>query len=150
MRLRAFWACALLVVAGGCRTFDPKHPAVGHPSIEKEKTGYWIWFEENAWHVRMTSAMHAHRFQGSMAGVRGGVVELQLTRPQLKEGVAIGGDAVQFDVEISAEEGPQGFDAHVIGGCTRFDLLIDGHKPDAIRVGPRALGAHHVPFERCP
>src|SRR5437899_8104533 len=118
MRRRFALACLLLL--GGCRTFDPKHPAVGKPTVENDKTGYWIWFTDNTWHVRLTAAAHAHRFQGSMAGVRGGVVDLVLTRPELKDGVAIGGDAVQFDVEIGATDGPQGFDAHVIGNCARF------------------------------
>jgi hypothetical protein len=143
-------AAMLLFGLAGCRTFDPKHPSVGKPEIESERTGYWIWYEENAWHVRMTAGSHAHRFQGSMAGVRGGVVDLALTRASLKEGVAIGGDAVQFDVELAVDDGQQGFDAHVIGGCARFDLLVDGHHPDSIRLGPRALPARHSPFERCP
>jgi hypothetical protein len=148
MRLRLAWAALLL--AGACTTFDPKHPSVGKPTIEGAETGYYIWYLEDGWHVRMTASSHAHRFQGSMAGIRGGVVDLKLTDPRLRDGVAIGGDAVQFDVEINAAEGPQGFDAHVIGGCARFDLLLDGHKPDVIRVGPKGLPAHHATFERCP
>src|SRR5262249_23613681 len=148
------WACALLLAvlvgSSGCRSFDPKHPAVGKPDVETDKTGYWIWYADNLWHVRMTTAAHAHRFQGSMAGGRGGVAELTLPHPELRDGARTGGDAGQFDVEISSETGARGFDAHVIGGCARFDLLIDGHKPDAIRVGPRALLVRHVPYERCP
>jgi hypothetical protein len=140
----------LMIAVGGCRTFDPKHPAVGKPDVEEQHTTYWIWYADNAWHMRFTAGTHAHRFQGSLAGVRGGVVDLMLTRPELKDGVAIGGDAVQFDVEVGEKDGPQGFDAHVIGGCARFDLLVDGHKPDSVRVGPRALAVRHVPFERCP
>ena len=35
-------ACLMLLV--GCRSFDPKHPAVGKPTVEADKTGYWIWF----------------------------------------------------------------------------------------------------------
>jgi len=150
MPLRPALALLLLLGCAGCRTFDPKHPAVGKPTVEPDKTGYWIWFADNTWHLRITAASHAHRFQGSMAGVRGGVVDLILTAPALRDGVAIGGDAVQFDVEVAAADGPQGFDAHVIGGCARFDLLVDGHKPDLVRLGPRALPVRYDPFERCP
>lgn len=150
MSLRVVIVGLVALVCAGCRTFDPKHPAVGKPSVEVDQTAYWIWYADNAWHLRITAASHAHRFQGSMAGVRGGVVDLQLTKPELKDGVAIGGDAVQFDVELTAADGPQGFDAHVIGGCARFDLLVDGHKPDNVHLGPRALPVRHDPFERCP
>jgi hypothetical protein len=150
MSLRRSLAGLLALACASCSTFDPKHPAVGKPKVTMEETAYWVWYADNGWHLRMIASSHAHRFQGSMAGVRGGVVDLLLTKPELKDGVAIGGDAVQFDVEVGAADGPQGFDAHVIGSCARFDLLVDGHKPDVVRMGPRGLPVRHQPFERCP
>jgi len=96
----------------------------------------------------------AHRFQGSLAGLRGGVLDLALTRPELKDAIALAGDAVQFDVTSPAAESAEardGFDVRVVGGCARFDLYIDGHHhPDKVRMGPRAHRPGKMPFDRCP
>jgi hypothetical protein len=149
-------ALAILVGAGatGCQTFDPKHPLVGKPSDFSAGPAYYVWIEDNnLWHVRF-QGKGAHRFQGSLAGTRGGVLDLQLTRPELKDAIALAGDAVQFDVESPAAESAEvrdGFDVRVAGGCARFDLYIDGkHHPDKVRMGPRAHRPPKIPFDRCP
>jgi hypothetical protein len=135
-------------------TFDPKHPLLGKPSVDGQQAGYWIWVADNNWHVRMTPGGRSHRFQGSLAGVRGSVAELMTTRPELKSSIALVGDAVQFDVESASSasgDAADGFDAHVVGGCARFELMIDGKvRPELVRLGPRLIPARHVPFERCP
>jgi hypothetical protein len=146
--------CAVLafLLLCGCRSFDPKHPLVGAPDkIQAENVGYWLWFEDGHWRLRFTAGGKPHRFQGSVAGVRGGVIELTTTRADLKDRVALVGDAVQFDVDAAALD-TAGFDAQIAGGsCARFDLYVDGkYRPEHVRLGPRAIAAHHVPFERCP
>ena len=89
-----------------------------------------------------------------MAGLRGGVRDLTLTRPHLNNAVALAGDAVQFDVEsspVQTFEARDGFDVRIVGGCARFDLYIDGHHhPDKVRMGPRAHRPAKMPFDRCP
>jgi hypothetical protein len=149
----ARWLVALALVAAGCQTFDPKHPLVGKPSDFSAGPSYYVWIEDNLWHVRF-QGKGAHRFQGSVAGTRGGVLELTLTRPELKDAIALAGDAVQFDVESPAGESREvrdGFDVRVAGGCARFDLYIDGrHHPDKVRMGPRAHRTTKIPFDRCP
>ncbi len=150
--LRLLILCLGVPLLAACTTFDPKHPLLGKTTVDSGQPGYWIWVADGNWHVRMTAGGHSHRFQGSMAGVRGSVADLQTTRPELKSSIALVGDAVQFDVESSvAGEVPDGFDAHIVGGCARFELMIDGHvRPEWVRMGPRNLPARHVPFERCP
>jgi hypothetical protein len=141
------------MLLSGCRTFDPKHPLVGKPSIEPAETAIWVWLDAGIWHVRWTGAGRPHRFQGSFGGVSGSVSELTPTRPQLSSTVALVGNSVQFDVESPTAEVPsgEGFDARVVGGCARLDFYVDGHhKPDHVRLGPHKLAPHHVPFERCP
>jgi hypothetical protein len=147
---RALLALALAAALGGCRTFDPKHPATGRPDIDGQLAAWWAWFEGGAWHVRMTAGGRLHRFQGSIAGVSGGVVEWHPTSPGLKDQMALVGDAVQFDLEL---EGfiPAGLDVRMAGECARLDLYVDGHhRPERVRVGPRSLHPGKVPFERCP
>lgn len=141
----------VLLMAAGCATFDPKHPLVGEPAIQPGQFGYWIWISDGTWHLRMIAGGRSRRFQGSMVGVNGSVAEIQLTRPTLKNRMALVGDAVQFDVDLTAGSAADGFDAKVVGGCARFDLLIDGqYKSEQVRLGPRRMTARRVPFERCP
>jgi hypothetical protein len=145
--------CALLAVAllCGCRSFDPKHPLVGQPRVDNENFGYWVWFEDGFWRLRFAAGNKPHRFQGSLAGVHGGVTLLAASRADLKDRIAVVGEAVQFDVDAAAQD-LAGFDAQIAGGsCARFDLYVDGkYRPEQVRLGPRAMTTHRVPFERCP
>jgi hypothetical protein len=144
------WVLLIPLLLGGCRTFDPKHPLVGEPKVQAENLGYWVWFDDGRWHVRMTAGQKPHRFQGSVAGVRGGVMDLQTTRADLTERIAVVGDAVQFDVDAAALA-DEGFDVKIVGSCARFDLLLDGkYRGEQVRLGPRGSPAHRVPFEKCP
>jgi hypothetical protein len=148
------WLAWLALIAAGCQTFDPKHPLMGKPTDLSAGPGYYLWIEDNnLWHVRFQGA-GAHRFQGSVAGLHGGVLDLALTRPELKDAIALAGDAVQFDVESPAAGSPEpheGFDVRIVGGCAHFDLYIDGHHhPDKVRMGPRAHRPGKMPFDRCP
>lgn len=150
LRLASLGLLGALLVAG-CATFDPHHPVVGPPHIDEARGAYWVWFKGGAWHLRITPGGRGHRFQGSMAGAHGAVTELQLTRPELRDRIALVGDAVQFDLDGRRGAAPQGYDAKVAGGCARFDLYVDGrHRPDLVRMGPRALPARRMPFEKCP
>jgi hypothetical protein len=140
-----------LATLAGCNTFDPKHPLVGKPTGFEVAPAIYVWVEDtNMWHVRFLGK-GAHRFQGSVAGVRGGVLDLALSRPSLKDAVALAGDAVQFDVESGAAEPDDGFDVRVVGGCARFDLYVDGkHHLERVRLGPRLAKPSKIPFDRCP
>jgi hypothetical protein len=150
----ARWLAGLALFAAGCVTFDPKHPLVGKPTDFDAGPAIYLWVEDaNLWHVRF-QGKGAHRFQGSVAGLHGGVLDLALSRPDLKDAIALAGDAVQFDLESPAAESLEardGFDVRVVGGCARFDLYIDGHHhPDKVRMGPRAHRPGKMPFDRCP
>ena len=150
----ARWLACLALLAAACQTFDPKHPLVGKPTDFDTGPAIYLWIEDNnLWHVRF-QGKGAHRFQGSVAGLHGGVTALALTHPELKDTIALAGDAVQFDLESpTAEtlEARDGFDVRVVGGCARFDLYIDGHHhPDKVRMGPRAHRPAKMPFDRCP
>ncbi len=152
MLRRSYIAAALaLVFAGGCRTFDPKHPVVGKAVIERGQTGYWIWYSDGVWSLRFAAGAKAHRFQGSVAGVRGSVANLQLLRPEAKDTIGMSGGAVQFDVEAAAGAAPDGFDVKILGGCANFDLYIDSsQRAEQVRLGPRLQAPRRIPFEKCP
>src|SRR3954454_819321 len=125
----ARWLLWVALLAAGCQTFDPKHPLVGKPTDFDGAPAIYLWVDDNnLWHVRLVGK-GVHRFQGSVAGLHGGVLDLTLTRPELKDTIALAGDAVQFDLESSASdpaagkaEVRDGFVVRVVGGCARFDL----------------------------
>jgi hypothetical protein len=148
------WAPLLLAAAlsVGCKTFDPKHPLVGKPDPIAGGPAIFVWVTDGEWHVRMLGGRGPHRFQGSVAGLRGGVLDLSLTRDELKDAIALAGDAVQFDVEVKGDDLNDGFDVKVAsGGCARFDLYVDGRRhPDKVRLGPKQQRPARVPFDRCP
>jgi len=150
--MRRLLPIALLALLAACNTFDPKHPLVGKPTELNDPPAIYVWIDDNLWHVRFFGK--GHRFQGSVAGVHGGVLDLALTRPSLKDAIAVAGDAVQFDVEANAPDtiaDSAGFDVRVSGGCARFDLYLDGHhKPERVRMGPKLHRPSRIPFDRCP
>jgi hypothetical protein len=140
---------ALLCVVG-CHTFDPKHPLAGRPSPSDSTAGYRVWTEGNVWHVEASPAGRPHRFQGSLTAVHGSTTELALSRAELRDRVALVGNAVQFDLESVGARPSDGFTVQV-AGCARLDLYLDGHRrPDRVRLGPRGLAPRQIPFERCP
>jgi hypothetical protein len=155
---RALAALALATIgltAAGCRTFDPQHPLKGKPDVDLTRPAYWIWVEDNVWHVRVTAGSRPRRFQGSLTGVNGAVTDLALTRPELADRVALSGSSVQFDIDAGGPEGPKkgadGFSARVLGGCAKIDVLIDGRfRPELVRFGPRGEHPRYLPTERCP
>jgi hypothetical protein len=149
--LRVAAICTGLVLAG-CHRFDPNHPNNGHPSIPAlREPAFWIWHERGSWHVQIAPGSRGHRFQGSLAGVRGGIAGLQLSRVELSDRVAAMGDAVQFDLESVPGAPVDAFTVQVAGGCARFDLYVDGRRrAEHVRLGPRGMLPRQIPFERCP
>lgn len=130
----------LAVLVGGC---------AGGPRIDERRPAYWLWHDGTRWQLRATAGGKPHRFQGSIAGVTGSVADAAATDGALRDHVGLVGDAVQFDFESSS--GRPGLDARVIGGCARFDLLLDGKRPvDRIHLGDHRRAPPRVPFERCP
>ena len=127
----------------GCETFDPKHPLVGKPTDFEGVPAVYVWIADGLWHVRLhAGGRGGHRFQGSVAGVNGGVLDLTLTKPELKDAIALAGDAVQFDVEEPAMAATAvAFTARAIADSYRRFLLPRGPIDDVRVAGG---GAHNA------
>src|SRR4051812_3995673 len=115
-------ACAsiALLFLGGCRTFDPQHPASGPPDLSRQRTGYAVWYANGRWHLATISRAEPHRFQGSVSGLKGRAIELRSIRPELKDRVAVVGGGVNFDLETNPRAPTQEISMWVSGGCARF------------------------------
>lgn len=120
------------------------------PRIDETQTGYWIWHEGDVWRVRSTAAGKPHRFQGSIEGLTGGILEVRPARSELRDHVAQVGNSVQFDWDAD-DSSPRGFDARTTGGCLRVDLIVDGkRRPETLRSGRKAEVATRMPTDVCP
>jgi hypothetical protein len=140
-------AAAVLALAG-CATSEGDRESRPPPSVD-DPPGYRVWFDEQWWHVRANGGGRLHRFQGTVSGLTGSITEVQPNHADLRDRVALVGDAVQFDFESTS--GEPGFDLTVAGGCVHLDLYLDGkRRPDRIRVGPSSERPPRVPFDRCP
>jgi hypothetical protein len=147
--LLAYAAIGLLSL-GGCRTFDPQHPASGPPNLSRQGAGYAVWYVDGTWHLAAISRGEPHRFQGSVSGLAGSIIELQPTRPELKDRVAVINGGVNFDLATAPRKRTQEISMRVAGGCARFDLYLDGRRrPERVHLGRRGLPARQIPFDYC-
>ena len=90
----------VLLLLEGCAT--PLGTA-GGPSIDGREASYWIWSDDGVWHLRVTGGSHAHRFQGTVASLSGGVTSLAVTHGALQDRAALLGHTAQFDLEPTHE-----------------------------------------------
>lgn len=112
----------------------------------ESRLGYYIWHDDEGWHVRWTTAGRDRAFSGTIRtnGEFRDVERVRLERPW---------DIVRrADREIAfratASGGIDGFDFRTTGTVLTFDLLLDGQRIRPTLVFLGAVGAHPpaVPF----
>ncbi len=140
----------LVALLGGCATL--RAGGGEGPPAEPGRAIYRIWYDRGVWRLRAspgTGAGGAHRFQGSVAGLTGGIADPDLRDRALRDRVARDGNSVLFDFE--AERSETGFDLASTGGCLRFDLYLDGkRRADRVRYGPHGESPGRLPADLCP
>jgi hypothetical protein len=140
-------SCLVLFAAacgGGIPHIIPGRPGFASGSPES----YWVWHDPEGWHLRTTTAHHAHRFHGVVEPVDGAIADLRPTRLEWNDRVRAIPRGIEFDFETDGAE--DGFDWHVTSGCNRFYLEVDGvPRPDLVHVGREAHIPHEIPFARC-
>ena len=141
------------LLTSACAT-QPRTAPVASLASDGANPSYRVWNEGALWRVRVVGrGPKSHRFQGSVTGLSGGIVEVTPDTEALREHVAQVGNSVQFDFEAAGESPPggAGFDVRVTGGCLRFDLLVDGNRhPEWVRLGPGDEAPSKLPAQRCP
>jgi hypothetical protein len=147
-RALAFAGLLALAASAGCggipRIIEGRPPF--HPGLTES---YWIWHDGGGWHLRTTTAVAQHRFQGVIYAANGGAItNLAPTRVEWGDRIRVGVNGIEFDFETMG--GSDGFDWRVSSGCNTFDLMIDGvRRPGLTHVGAEGYNPGGVPFSRC-
>jgi hypothetical protein len=133
------------------RTADGRSPAL-HSG---DHFAFWLWRDEdNAWHLRTTTAGKSHRFQGRIHPVAPtAITELHvigLEGGRHADQVAMVGPDVSVDFTTKGKE--DGMDFKVSGeACLEFDLRIDGDgDPGKIFIGKSQTKPASAHFMLCP
>ncbi len=114
--------------------------------------GYWIWHDDWArqWHVRATTRDQLHRFQGTVIGEGGPIVQFDATHADWGDRVRARPNGIDFDFQTQGEQ--DGFDFRVAGNhCVRFYMMVDGRpQPGAIHIGGGEARPSSWHFRLCP
>ncbi len=137
---------ALVGVVPGS-TVLPAPDLWGAPQFQVWPNGYFVWTDDQGFHVRWTSARgETHRFYGE-AAVQGRITFFQPAYFDRSYAVRRQGNRIFWDLPNSG--GGDGFDFAVNqGDAVQFSLLIDGRTAtrDEIFLGARALHPSANPF----
>jgi hypothetical protein len=109
--------------------------------------GYAVWYNNQGWHLRTTTAKKRHHFKGSIR-IEGGAITKIHSHHLEKEGKCedhwiVAPDKKEVLFDFKTEKGVDGIDFHVSKGAkqVKFELLIDGkHQEKKILIG---RGGHH-------
>jgi hypothetical protein len=139
-------ACATTATS---TTSGPPHIGTGRPTFEGRSGGFFVWVDDNGWHLRTTSAGPMRDFRGVISPIGGQIENLRAmntndrsTKARLTE------KGIEFVLPTQADV--EGFDWNVTSGCNRFDLLAEGERtPGLVRLGGMADAPPQIPFDLC-
>jgi hypothetical protein len=121
----------------------------GRPDFEQgESLGYFVWRDDDGWHVRWTTKGKRRTFAGTIS-CDGAFMNVEPVSKGQRDWVKRRGDGViRFDTVV--EGGVDGVDFRLSPSAERitFDLEMDGRPvaPDLVRLGARKRRPASVPF----
>jgi hypothetical protein len=127
----------------------PPHISAGRPTFEGRSGGFFIWADDDGWHLRTTSAGQLASFTGVISPIGGELGGLRPMRANDRSTkVSLTDKGIEFSLPTQAEV--EGFDWTVTSGCNRFDLLALGEaNPGLVRLGGMADAPPQIPFDLC-
>lgn len=140
----------LLAAALSLTTAPAKNdPWDGKPSFEAgESKGYFIWNDDEGWHVRWTTKNKKHAFSGTLT-CDGSFVRYEAVSKGKKDFIKqTGKSRIEFDAQVDG--GKDGFDFQLTSSTATitFDLEIDGKAApiDSVKMGSGKTRPAAVPF----
>jgi hypothetical protein len=150
--LRWAMAAVLVLVSSGVLLAADRHEREywrGKPAFAPgESSGYFIWNDDEGWHVRWTIRKGVHVFTGSVS-CDGAFNKFQPFRKEGKDYIKkVSESSIRFDTKTG--EGVDGVDFTLSPSTRRitFDLRMDGATapPDAVKIGRGKRNPPHIPF----
>jgi hypothetical protein len=140
---------AMLGFAAASCGGEPVRIAMGRPMFAPgSPEAYWIWHDVGGWHLRTTTSMITHQFEGLIRPYNGTITEMRPTRDEWNDRIRIGPDGIAFSFQTGG--GMDGFDWRVSSGCNEFHLRIDGvPAPGRVFLGGPGNHPMQMPFMRC-
>jgi hypothetical protein len=121
----------------------------GDPKVDfAPAQGYFIWQDDNGWHVRWTTKGKKVRFEGSVEA-DGKIEQFEAVSADKKDLIRrVGNDEISFSTRTQA--GVDGFNFRLSKGVDylQFNLTLDGRVPDrtAVKLGSKKLNPPGGPF----
>ena len=152
--LNPLCALGLMALSSGCALLPGESISPGRPSLRYDRPGYFIWSDDDGWHLRVSGPKGAaHSFTGTVAS-ESVVTDINVQHPNRGNVAVPAPNGVAFT--LVAEGGTSeasGFDWKTSSRCHKFDLLIDGKKAsrDVRHLGGdgRAPGFFSKPDQYC-
>ncbi|MDR7523378.1 MAG: hypothetical protein QN168_13045 [Armatimonadota bacterium] len=121
--------------------FRDRWPAVywGRPSLVGAAAGYFIWFEEDGWHIRWLARGWARELSG-LISTDGRFQEVR--RVRLEDDDLVARDRSLIAWEARSSGGADGLDFQTTGFRLTFTLLVDGAPAGLGQIFLGARGAH--------
>lgn len=113
-----------------------------------ESHRYYVWRDDQGWHVRTTTGKSKHLFEGTITSLGGKVQNYGTVQLENKDLVKINSNRTQLSFRFATDRGIDGFDFQTDASALRFDLKLDGERrSDAIYLGLDGENPRSAPFE---
>ncbi|MGB0678481.1 MAG: hypothetical protein ACPGUV_02330 [Polyangiales bacterium] len=116
-----------------------------------EETGYWLWQDDEGWHLRTTSAQTPAVMQGRISSPEG-ISGFRAVRLESKDRFRASRDDKGYVFSLRTGDAVDGFDFEKVGtSCLRFFFRIDGEEAPgkAVRLGAKGKAAPAGAFAYC-
>lgn len=107
-----------------------------------DKAGYYIWHDEDGFHLRTTGPGPRHRFRGTLT-TNGEFAGVQLVRLEGDDGFVVRNGGQTLDIRFETWDQVDGVDLRIEGGDRlRFALELDGRRAPVDRIFLGEDGSH--------
>lgn len=141
-------AICMVTVSGTAFAWTPQ--VEGKPDVFSvgEMRGYFVWHDDNGFHVRTTTRGGEHHFSGEIR-TDGRFVKVDETRLEDNDYYKVSPRQHTIKFNFDTQGGQDGIDFRIKGGeRVKFEFYIDGHriKADDIYIGDRGLHPRQSEF----
>jgi hypothetical protein len=115
---------------------------------EGESHRYYVWRDDQGWHVRTTTGRTKHFFEGVITSLGGKIQNYGTFLLENKDIVRVNSNRTQLSFRFATDKGIDGFDFQTDAETLRFDMKLDGERrADVIYLGLNGENPKSASFE---